>query len=99
MSTELIEYPNRAALNAALPDVMNQEDVVTVDVVDLGRTLRVEYGGDVPEEDEERPAPPDLTYMNREQLRALVVDHALDVVVPDEGELKPVKQQILQALA
>lgn len=98
MSTELIEYPTRAALNKALPDVMNQEDVVNVDIVDLGRTLRVEYEGDVPEQDEEAPALPDLTYMNREQLRALVADYALDVVVPDEGELKPVKQQILEAL-
>lgn len=98
MSIEHIEYPSRAALAEALPDVMKQEGITRIDVVDLGRTLRVQYEGDAPEQPEGSSQVPDLTYMNREQIRALVADYALDVQVPDEGELKPVKQQILEAL-
>lgn len=41
-----IEYPTRAALVAALSEIRGSEGVTHVDIVDLGRTLRVVHRGD-----------------------------------------------------
>lgn len=40
-SVEYIEYADRAALVEALPHLQGQDGVVHIDVIDLGRTLRV----------------------------------------------------------
>lgn len=53
--TEFIEYPSRADMVAGLPAVREREDVLAIDVVDLGRTLRVVTDGSVASEEPVEP--------------------------------------------
>lgn len=50
MSVEFIEYPTRAAMVAALPEIRAEEGVTRIQVVDLGRTLEVHRLGDAPDD-------------------------------------------------